>query len=82
MSETTRLTREQLIVVVQRIMRCDGTEEEIDELVTTLERNVPHPAPTDLIFYPHDMIPGFDLEQELTAEEVVDLALGYQPILL
>ena len=52
-------------------MNVDGTETEIDELLQLLERNVPHPEVSDLIFYP---------DREMTAEEVVDRALAHKPI--
>jgi len=67
------LSREELIALVTRIMDADGTEEEINDMITLLERNVPHPEVSDLIFYP---------EKEMTAEEVVDAALAYKPIQL
>ena len=65
--------REELVALVQRIMVSDGTDDEIDEMIATLERSVPHPAVIDLMF--HD-------ERELTAEQVVDIALAYKPIQL
>ncbi len=64
-----RLTRSQLINLVQRIMDAAGTEDEIDAWIGILESNVPHPEVTDLIFYS---------EPKLTAEEVVEKALAYR----
>lgn len=66
------LSREELVELVRRIMEVEGTEEEIDAMIEILEANVPHPAVTDLIFYPEDGEP--------TPEEVVDQALAYKPI--
>jgi hypothetical protein len=64
------MTREELINLVVEITTTKGkTEEEINMLVDVLERNVPHPAVTDLIFY-----------ENLTPEEVVDKALSYKPV--
>lgn len=68
-----RLTRDQLIELVKKIVQAEGTEEEIDLLIETLEANVPHPEVSDLIFYP---------EEEMTPEEIVDKALAYKPIQL
>jgi len=65
------LAREQLVALVTRIIEADGTEEEIDNMMTLLEQNVPHPEVSDLIFYP---------EKDMTAEEVVDVALAYKPL--
>ena len=42
-------------------------------MIELLERNVPHPAVTDLIFYS---------DENLTAEELVQRALAYRPIQL
>ena len=47
------------------------TEMEIDKLLIVLERNVPHPEVSDLIYM-----------EDNTAEEVVDKALGYKIVLL
>ena len=68
---SAQLTRQELIRLVTRVMNVDGTETEIDELLQLLERNVPHPEVSDLIFYP---------DREMTAEEVVDRALAHKPI--
>lgn len=66
------MTREELIDLVKDIMNVKGkTEEQINALIDVLEKNVPHPAVSDLIYY-----------DDLTAEEIVDKALSYKPIQL
>lgn len=65
--------REDLIVLVRKIMSCSGSESEIDAWLDQFQASVPHPAVTDLIYYG---------EREYTAEEIVDLALGYRPVSL
>ena len=66
------MTRDELIELVVTIKSVgDRTEEEIDQLIDQLERNVPHPEVSDLIYY-----------DDLTAEEIVDKALSYKPIQL
>ncbi|MFD9567074.1 bacteriocin immunity protein [Streptomyces sp. NPDC059994] len=72
------LTQGQLVDLVQRIMDGEGTEEEHSALVETLERNVLHPRVCDLIYYPENE--GYD--RELTAGQIVEAALTYQPIAL
>jgi hypothetical protein len=67
------MTKSELIDLVKRIIAAQGTEEEIDGLITLLEQSVPHPRVSDLIYYP---------EREMTAEEIVDAALSYRPISL
>jgi hypothetical protein len=55
----------------------DLTEDEHDALIELFEANVPRPGATDLIYRPEHAI-GED--RELSAEEVVDIALAYEPI--
>ena len=69
------MTREQLIQLVQKILDCDGTEGEVDEMIHLLEKNVPHPEVSGLIFWPEGGV-------ELTPEQIVDKALAYKPIQL
>ena len=66
------LTRQELIELINKIKNCDGTEEEIDNMILVLEKNVPHPEISDLIFW----------GEEKTAEQIVDIALNYKPIML
>ena len=68
-----KLTRSELIELVYRIQRAEGTEAELSELLCLLEANVPHPEVSDLIFY---------ATPELTPEQVIDAALAYKPIIL
>jgi len=68
-----KLSREDLLGMVEKLLTAEGTEEELDELLRRVEANVPHPRVSDLIYYP---------EVELTAEEIVDMALGYKAITL
>ena len=66
-----KMDREELISLVERIMKCEGTEREQDNLIRLLENNVLDPEVSDYIFY-----------EENTAEQVVDKALAYKPIYL
>ena len=68
-----KLSRLELIELVDKIMKSKGTEEEIDNMIEELEKNVPHPEVSDLIFWN---------EEELTPEQIVDIALAYKPIQL
>ncbi|WBW96131.1 bacteriocin immunity protein [Oceanirhabdus sp. W0125-5] len=68
-----KLTREELINLVDKIIECEGTEEEIDEMIELLEKNVPDPEVTGLIYWS---------EEELTSEQIVDRALSYKSIQL
>ncbi|MBA2808504.1 bacteriocin immunity protein [Streptomyces sp. KM273126] len=71
------MSRVELVALVERIMGGEGAEDEHGRLVEALENNVPHPRVLDLIFHPH--LDGFQ-EAQLTAEQIVDAALSYEPI--
>jgi len=67
-----KLNKKELIDLVKDIIDVKGkTEEQLVELLEILKKNVPHPAPSDLIYW-----------ENLTPEEVVDKALSYKPIQL
>ena len=68
-----QLSKAQLVELVQRIVNHEGTEEEVDGWVLTVERNVPAPGITDLIYHSRE---------KLSPEEIVDRALAYKPIQL
>lgn len=48
------MTREELIVLGYKIVNCEGSEEEIDELMELFNQNVPYPDGADLFFYPEN----------------------------
>ncbi|GAA3085119.1 hypothetical protein GCM10020000_84540 [Streptomyces olivoverticillatus] len=71
------MNRAQAVALVQRIMHADFTaEEEADGWLDMLDRALGCPSGyvSDLIFWPPD--------GELSADEVVDQALAYRPIVL
>ena len=77
------LSRDELIELVERITRGEGaTEDEADRLIERFESNVPRPDASDLIFWPEQALGADYPGRELTAAEVVDIALGYRPIAL
>ena len=65
------MSKEELIELVEKIMKCEGTEEEVDNMLYVLKKNVIDPEVTNYIFY-----------EENTPEEVVEKALAYKPIIL
>ena len=68
-----KLTREELINLVNKIVECEGSEEDIDEMIDMVKKNVPYPDISDLIYWN---------EEELTPEQIVDKALEYKPMQL
>lgn len=70
---TARMSRDELVALVTRIMNADGSEEVIGTMIAQLEASVPHPRITDLIFHAND--------PNVSAAGIVDEALSYQPLL-
>ncbi|QDX92980.1 hypothetical protein EEL30_12090 [Brevibacillus laterosporus] len=64
-----KLKKEELIKLVEKICNPKLSEEEVSEYIDILEQNVPHSAPSDLIFWSDTM---------LTPEEIVEIALNYK----
>lgn len=62
------MTREELIQVVKRIIDADGTEEEVEALISEFLAAVPHPGALDVLGKHDD------------AEQIVDEALSYKPL--
>lgn len=67
-----KLSRHELIALVERIILADGDEESLQSDILLLQNHVLHPEVLDLIYY---------LNPPLSATEVVDIALSYQPII-
>ncbi|MDY8045418.1 bacteriocin immunity protein [Paenibacillus polymyxa] len=71
--ELQKLDRSELIELVGKIIRGEGTEEEIDSMLTIVKQNTPHPGISNLIYWD---------DRDLSPAEIVDEALRYQPIIL
>ena len=65
---SAKLSKVDLIELVTKICNSELSDEKVSEYIDILEENVPHPAPSDLIFW-NDI--------ELTATEIVEIALSY-----
>ena len=66
---TKSLSKEDLIGLVDKISNPKLSDEEVSRYIKVLEDNVPHPAPSDLIFWS---------VEDLSPEKVVELALAYK----
>ncbi|MDH6542915.1 hypothetical protein [Streptomyces sp. SPB4] len=67
------ITRGELVEVVRRLLAGSPGS---DHYLRLLEANVPHPRVSDLIFHPSVEL------RDASAEQIVDAAIGYQPIAL
>lgn len=63
-----KLSKTELIELVKKMYDPELSDEKISEYIDILEKNVPHPAPSDLIFWN---------DEDLSPEEVVERALAY-----
>jgi hypothetical protein len=74
-SSDRKLTRAEMIALVEKIRRAEGTEEEIGAAVELFCANCLHPSGSDLIFWPYGFPDNPNLP-EPTTEEIVDKALS------
>ncbi|MEF9882704.1 e9imm peptide [Streptomyces sp. P9-A4] len=74
MQQAWRMSREEAIPLVERLMGAEASEDESSEILATLERGLACPHISDYIFWGPD--------PELTPEKVVDRAMAYKPIAL
>lgn len=75
-----KLTRDEMIALVDKIRRNDGTEKEINAAVELFRFNCLHPSGSSLIFWPHGYPHNPNLP-EPTTEEIVDKALSTDHII-
>jgi hypothetical protein len=75
-----KLSREEMIALVQKIMRAEGTEAEQDANVALFQANCQHSGGTDLIFWPHGF-PHDPAKPEPTAAEIVDKAMSQSGVI-
>lgn len=69
-----KLTRAEMIALVERMLQPDFPEEEDAAAVDALTRSTGNPHVYSLVYRP---APG---KENMTAEEIVDEALSYRPI--
>jgi hypothetical protein len=74
MNTQQKLTRQELLQLVGRIMAADGTEQELNEMVALFDHNCVNPKKNGLIFWPHGF-PHDPTKRNPTAGEIVDAAL-------
>jgi hypothetical protein len=62
-----------LIDLVRNLMNAEGTEDELDEMLTELQQQLPHAEISNLIYWD---------DRDLTPEQIVEEALAARPIIL
>lgn len=68
-----RLSREEMVGLVEHLQRGEGDDDEASAWLEALERSIPSPHVSDLIFYS---------AEDLTAAEIVDRAHEHRPFAL
>jgi hypothetical protein len=72
----------ELLAIGQKIKFSEGTEAEINDLMTQFDKSVPHPDGSSLFFYPENYKPKHHKElanYDPSVEEVVQKCLNYEP---
>ncbi|WP_413375479.1 hypothetical protein [Paenibacillus taichungensis] len=62
-----------LVEWVRKLQNAEGTEDELDEMLTELQQQLPHAEISNLIFWD---------DRDLTPEQIVEEALAARPIIL
>lgn len=62
-----------LVMLVRKMLNAEGTEQELDDMLTEVQGALPYAEVSNLIFWD---------ERELTAEQIVEEALQARPIQL
>ncbi|WP_416292066.1 hypothetical protein ACM7Q1_15805 [Paenibacillus illinoisensis] len=63
----------QLVEQVRKLMNAEGTEAELDDMLTELQKRLPYAEISNLIFWD---------DRDLTPEQIVEEALAARPIQL
>ena len=71
------LSKAELVALLERLMNGTADEAEGEGLLDQLQQNLPHPALSDLIYWP-DRVPGFP-HSDPTPDQIVEFASVYQP---
>ncbi|WP_406389310.1 hypothetical protein [Streptomyces sp. NBC_00211] len=74
MTTQRSLTRDEAVLLVQRLLDGDATEPETDKIIATLQRGLACPHISNYMYW--------DFDPALSAEKVVDRAMAYKPIAL
>ena len=66
-----KLNKEQVISLIEKIQNSEETEQEVDDMIELLKKNVLDPNVSNLIFWS---------EEEYSAEQIYEMAMSYKPI--
>ncbi|RON43661.1 hypothetical protein BK666_20485 [Pseudomonas frederiksbergensis] len=69
------VTKLELIELARRVMQGDGEDHAIEFWLSLLEINIPNERVSDLIFWPDEYFGDVNYSQELSPEQVIEIAL-------
>ncbi|UVM48251.1 MULTISPECIES: hypothetical protein [unclassified Pseudomonas] len=68
------VTKQELVELARRVMEGDGADHEVEFWLSMLEINIPNDRISDLIFWPDEYFDDVNYSQELSPEQVVEIA--------
>jgi hypothetical protein len=69
------VSKSELVELARRVMQAEGSEHAIDFWLSMLEINIPNSRISALIFWPGEYFGHEDYPQELSPEQVIEIAL-------
>jgi hypothetical protein len=76
------VTKQELVEMARRVMEDDGADHEVEFWLSMLAINIPNERVSDLIFWPDEYFNDVSYSQELSPEQVIEIALNDKDILL
>lgn len=68
------VTKQELVELVRRVMEGDGADHEVEFWLSMLEINIPNERISDLIFWPDEYFDDVNYSQDLSPEQVIEIA--------
>lgn len=68
------VTRQELVELARRVMEGDGADHDVEFWLSMLEINIPNDRISDLIFWPDEYFDDVNYSQELSPEQVIEIA--------
>ncbi|MFJ2288313.1 hypothetical protein ACIOUF_18455 [Pseudomonas iridis] len=76
------VTKQELVELARRVMEGDGAEHEVEFWLSMLAINIPNERISDLIFWPDEYFDEADYPQQLSPEQVIEIALKDKDVVL
>jgi hypothetical protein len=77
--EIPDITHDELLELITRVLRAQGSEHEQYFWLRLLKANLPDPNLSDLIYWPGEYFGDGDNSRQLSPQEILDIALAAKP---